>query len=267
MAQKGFDYERNAHNVLKEYKITVGDPAGASHDKPDLSIVTKSIQTSTGCELKISPTAAGSLVLKYYNGKWAFAEDLKGDPEKIMMRDIATQYDLLKEMNVSGPAGEKWRSKVPILQNDQAGRKILTGGIKDKRKAYEIDIQSFKGENEVHITVPAKAICDYYNKKKTYYINVGTHGFYLMNKIDPLKLNAKLTKKIEDFSNCTSARIRTRCQPKGGGDYQFVMTLEFSNLRKSLYNIAPVTSQNNVTINRNAYNLADNQSLLKAFAS
>jgi len=184
-----------------------------------------------------------------------------------MMRDIAIQYDLLKELNVSGPAGEKWRKKVPILQNDQAGRKILTGGIKDKRKAYEIDIESFKGENEVHIKVPAKAICDYYNKKKTYYLNVGTHGFYLMNKIDPLKLNAKLTKKIEDFSNCASARIRVRCQNKGGGDYQFVMTLEFSNVRKSLYNLCPVTSANNVTINESAYKLSDNQTLLQAFAS
>lgn len=267
MAQQGFVYEANAYKALEKFGISVGGVAGASHDKPDLSIVTKSIKEPSGCELKISPTAAGSLVLKYYNGKWSFATDLKGDPEKIMMKEIAEQYGLLKQLNDSGAEGAKWRGKVPILQNDVSGKKILTGGIKDKRKAYEIDIQSFKGENEVHIKVPAKAICDYYNKKKTYYLNVGTHGFYLMNKIDPLKLNAKLTKKIEDFSNCASARIRVRCQYKGGGDYQFVMTLEFSNVRKSLYNLCPIASPTNVSINETAYKLPDNQTLLQAFAS
>lgn len=266
MAQQGFVYEENAYKALEKMGISVGGVAGASHDKPDLSIVTKSIQTPVGCELKISPTAAGSLVLKYYNGKWMFG-DIKGDPEKMMMQEIATKYKLLENMNTSGAAGAKWRGKVPVLQNDVSGKKILTGGITDKRKAYAIDIESFKGENEVHITVPAKAICDYYNKKKTHYLNVGTHGFYLMNRLDPLKLNAKLVKKIEDFSNCASARIRVRCQSKGGGDYQFVMTLEFSNVRKSLYNLCPITSDKNVTINQTAYKLAENQQLLQAFAS
>jgi hypothetical protein len=266
MAQQGFVYEANAYKALEKFGISVGGVAGASHDKPDLSIVTKSVKTPAGCELKISPTAAGSLVLKYYKGKWDFGE-IKGDPEKEMMKEIATKYKLLQNMNTSGAEGARWRGKVPILQNDQAGKKILTGGIKDKRKAYEIDIENFKGENEVHITVPAKAICDYYNKKKTHYLNVGTHGFYLMNKLDPLKLNAKLQKKIEDFSNCASARIRVRCQSKGGGDYQFVMTLEFSNVKKSAYNLCPISAPNNVTINTAAYKQTENQLLLKAFAS
>jgi len=266
MAQQGFVYESNAYKVLEKYGISVGGVAGASHDKPDLSIVTKSIKTPAGCELKISPTAAGSLVLKYYNGKWDFGE-VKGDPEKVMMKEIAAKYKLLENMNTSGSAGAKWRGKVPILQNDQSGKKILTGGIKDKRAAYKIDIESFKGENEVHINVPAKAICDYYNKKKTHYLNVGTHGFYLMNKLDPLKLNLKLQKKIEDFSNCASARIRVRCQNKGGGDYQFVMTLEFSNVKKSAYNLCPIAAPNNVSINVSAYKQTENQLLLKAFAT
>lgn len=266
MAQQGFVYEANAYKALNKMGISVGGIAGASHDKPDLSIVTKTVKTPAGCELKISPTAAGSLVLKYFNGKWDFG-DIKGDPEKMMMQEIAKKYKLLENMNTSGSAGARWRGKVPVLQNDQAGKKILTGGIKDKRAAYNIDIQSFKGENEVHIDVPAKAICDYYNKKKTHYLNVGTHGFYLMNKLDPLKLNAKLQKKIEDFSNCASARIRVRCQSKGGGDYQFVMTLEFSNVKKSTYNLCPISAPNNVTINTAAYKEVNNQLLLKAFAT
>lgn len=266
MAQQGFVYEENAYKALNKMGISVGGIAGASHDKPDLSIVTKTVKTPAGCELKISPTAAGSLVLKYFKGQWDLG-DIKGDPEKMMMQEIAKKYKLLENMNTSGSAGARWRGKVPVLQNDAAGKKILTGGIKDKSAAYKIDIESFKGENEVHIDVPAKAICDYYNKKKTHYLNVGTHGFYLMNKLDPLKLNAKLQKKIEDFANCASARIRVRCQSKGGGDYQFVMTLEFSNVKKSTYNLCPISAPNNVTINTAAYKDANNQLLLKAFAS
>jgi hypothetical protein len=266
MPQQGFVYGSNSYNALQKFGITVGGVAGASSNKPDISIITASIKNPSGCELKISPTAAGSLVLKYYKGKWDFGE-VAGDPEKLMMREIADKYKLLENMNTTGAAGARWRGKVPVLQNDATGKKILTGSIKDKREAYNIDIVQFKGENEIHINVPARAICDYYNKKKTYYLNVGTHGFYLMNRFDPLKLNNKLQKKIEDFSNCASARIRVRCQYKGSGDYQFVMTLEFFNVRKSPYNLCPITSPNNVNINIAAYNDINNKMLLKAFAA
>jgi len=264
-AQQGFVYEENAYYALQKYKISTGGTAGASHDKPDLSLVTKSIKTSAGCELKISPTAAGSLVMKYYNGKWDFG-DVKGDPEKQLMKAIGITYKLLENMNTSGTAGKDWRGKIPILQNDSAGKKVLSLGFTDKRKAYATDIKNFGGTNEVHIDVPAKAICDYYNKKKTQYLNVGTTGFYLMNKSDPLKLNSKLSTKIPDFAASASARIRIRCQPKGGGDYQFVMTLEFSKVTKSPYNLCPITSPSNVTIALAEYKKPLNMDLLLAFS-
>lgn len=265
MAQQGFVYEENAYKALKKYEISTGGTAGASHDKPDLSIVTKSTKTPAGCELKISPTAAGSLVLKFYEGRWDFGE-IKGDPEKLMMVAIAKKYKLLENMNSTGTAGKDWRGIIPVLQNDSSGKKILSAGVKDKRKAYEMDLKNFGGQNEVHIDVPAKAICDYYNQKKTQYLNVGTHGFYLMNKTDPLKLNSKLTTKIPDFSQSASARIRTRCQYKGSGDYQFVMTLEFSKVAKSPYNLCPIKSQSDVGIDVSQYKLPMNMSLLLAFS-
>lgn len=264
MAQQGFVYEENAYKVLESYNIAIGGTAGASHDRPDLSLVTKKIKQFAGCELKISPTAAGSLVMKYYNGKWAFGET-KGDPEKEMMMSIGKKYKLLENMNSSGTAGKDWRGKIPVLQNDAGGKKILTNGVKDKKKAYEMDLKNFGGQNEVHIDVPAKAICDYYNQKKTQYLNVGTTGFYLMNKTDPLKLNAKLKVKIPDFANSASARIRVRCQYKGSGDYQFVMTFEFSKVTKSPYNLCPIMSPTNVTIDKNALKTPNNKMLLEAF--
>ena len=264
-AQQGFLYEENAYHALQRYKISTGGVAGASHDKPDLSLVTKSIKTPAGCELKISPTAAGSLVMKYYKGKWSYG-DFKSDPEKEMMVFIGEKYNLLENMNTSGPAGKDWRNKIPALQNDATGKKVLTAGFKDKKKAYDHDLMLFGGQNEVHIAIPPKAICDYYNQKKTQYLNVGTHGFFLMNKSDPLKLNSKLTTKIPDFASAASARIRIRCQPKGGGDYQFVMTLEFSKVSKSPYNLCPIESPTNVSIKLSEYKTPANMQLLLAFS-
>lgn len=241
MAQEGFIYEEKAYHALHKYDITTGGTAGASHDKPDLTIQKKG--KKTGCELKNSPTAAGSLVMKYHKGKWGFG-DFKGDPEKEFMHALAEKANLLREMNTSGPAGAKWRKKTPALQNDAAGKKILAPGFTDKKKAYEFDLKQFGGDNEVHIDVGGKAVSDYYNSKKCHYINVGTHGFYLLNPSDPLKLNAGLKigkhPSIPDFSSNAKCKIRVRCQYKGGGDYQFVMTLQFYGVSKSPYNLAPL---------------------------
>ena len=266
MAQQGFVYEANAYNALKQFSISTGDIAGASHDKPDLTILSTSLNRTSGCELKIAPTAAGSLVLKYYNGKWAYG-DTKGDPEKQLLVALGDKYKLLTEMNTAGTHGKNWRGKTPFLQNDAGGKKIIPSKLA-KVDAYKKDIEQFSGPNEVHIPVPAKAICDYYNSKKCGYINVGTHGFYLLNKGDPLNLNVKLRPTIPDFADIASARIRVRCQNKGSssGDYQFVMTLEFSKMAKSFYNLAPVMAASNVTINQALYQTEHNKKLIGAFA-
>ena len=264
MAQQGFLYEENAYKALQQFHISTGGTAGASSDKPDLTILSTSLKRTSGCELKIAPTAAGSLVLKYYKDEWSYGE-YKGDPEKELLVALGDKYKLLTEMNTSGVHGKNWRGKVPFLQNDANGKKIIPSKLA-KVDAYKKDIQQFSGPNEVHIEVPAKAICDYYNSKKCGYINVGTHGFYLLNKSDPLNLNVKLRPTIPDFADIASARIRVRCQNKGSGDYQFVMTLEFSKMTKSYYNLAPVMAAGNVTINQALYETEHNKKLLGAFA-
>ena len=263
---QGFDYEVNAFKALQPFGISAGTgAAGASSDRPDLEIkLSKDKETKKqGCELKISPTAAGSLVMKYYNGKWDYG-DYKGDPEKELLRALGQKYKLLTIMNTKNGGGMKWGGKVPHLQNDAAGKKIVVGA-KDKKAAYDRDLKQYGGQNEVHITIPAKAICEYYNTKHCSYINVGTHGFYILNKQDPLGLNKNLNPKIPDFANSAAARIRIRCQYKGGGDYQFVMTMEFSKVTKSPFNLAPVSSSSNVTINKGMWKTAENQMLFEAF--
>jgi len=243
-AQEGFLYESNAYNALQKYNISYGGTAGASSDKPDLTVINRKGKTS-GVELKINPTAAGSLVLKYYNGKWDYGE-YAGSPEKEFLYSIGEKYNLMREMNTSGSHGAAWRQNIPALQNDSSGNKILAPGIKDKATAYKRDIANFGGDAEIHINVTAKAVCDYYNAKDCYYINVGTHGFFLLNKKDPLGLNKELTTlgypKINDFANSASCKIRVRCQLKSSSrsDYQFVMTLQFSRVTSQQYNIAPL---------------------------
>lgn len=254
MAQEGFLYEERAYDALNKYNISTGGTAGASHDKPDLTIKRASKQKTTGCELKNSPTAAGSLVMKYYDGKWGFGE-YKGDIEKEFLHELADKFKLLRQMNTSGNEGKNWRGKVPALQNDKTGKKIIVGA-KSKTDAYQIDLKQFGGQNEVHIDIPASAICDYYIAKKCSYINVGTHGFFTLNGKDDLKINESLAKmkleKVPDFGTNSKAVIRVRCQYKGGGDYQFVMTLQFSNVKKSPYNIAPIKKGSKADIDEDA---------------
>jgi hypothetical protein len=242
MAQQGFVYESNAYAALQKYNISTGGTAGASHDKPDLTI--QKGKKKSGVELKLSPTAAGSLVMKYTNGKWDFG-DIGDDPEKKFLVALAKKANLLKEMNDSGQYGAKWRKAgAPCLQNDAQGKKIIVPAKLTKAQAYAKDIARFGASNEVHIPVTAKAICDYYIAKKCSYINVGTTGFYTLNGVDELGLNAALAKNkhpaIPNFASATTAKIRIRCQNKGGGDYQFVMTLQFGSVKKSPYNIAPM---------------------------
>ena len=185
--QEGFLYEENAYDALNGYGISTGGTAGASHDKPDLTIQARG--KKIGCELKNSPTAAGSLVMKYYKGKWAYG-DYKGEIEKETLVSIANKVSLLREMNTSGHNGTEWRKSVPILQNNQSGGKILTVGdisnLKSRQNAYKIDLENFGGENELHIDVGSKAVCDYYITKKCSYICVGTHGFFTLNGEDEL---------------------------------------------------------------------------------
>lgn len=242
MAQEGFLYEERAYKALQKYKISTGGTAGASHDKPDLTIQSSG-KKPTGCELKNSPTAAGSLVLKYYNGKWEFGET-DGEPEKEFLKALGKKAKLLETIT------SQWKGESPMLQNDAKGKKQLKVGswsnIQDKERAYNHDLALFGGNNEVHIDVGAKAVCDYYLTKKCSYINVGTHGFFTLNGTDHLSLNDKLKKLkhpiIPDFGRSASCKIRVRVQLKSSSkkDYQFVMTLQFGGVKKSPYNIAPL---------------------------
>lgn len=243
-AQQGFQYEINAAKVLKKLGIVPKSfqPAGASHDQPDLMIEHNNAQS--GCELKITAASAGSLVLKYdSNDKrnpWKFGDISEDDSEKLFIKSLAEDiglFDIIKK---------NWKS-IP-LKREKDDLWLKTAGKLTPQERYERDRDTF---SDIRGEIPATKIEEYYNKKNTYYVNVGTHGFYLMGKKNPLKL-----KDVPRFGSSANATYRARVQYKGGGNYQFTFEMQFSipASKKSDFNIAPVNGKS-VNIITNQMNL------------
>lgn len=229
-AQQGFQYEINAADLLKPMGIVPKEfkPAGAGHDQPDLMLQYKGVKS--GCELKITAASAGSLVLKYDSkdkqNPWKFGDISKDDDEKIFIRDLAEEvglFDIIKKV---------WKEK-PFKRDKDLEWEAIAGKLTPKQR-YERDRDTF---GDIRGEIPASKIEQYYNRKKTYYVNVGTHGFYLMGTKNPLKL-----KGVPTFGSSAKATYRARVQYKGSGNYQFTFEMQFSipASKKSPFNIAPV---------------------------
>jgi hypothetical protein len=244
-AQQGFQYEINAAKILKPMGLVPQSfvPVGAGHNQPDLMLQYKKIKS--GCELKITAASAGSLVLKYDSSDktnpWKFGDIKDEDSEKLFIRDLAEEvglFDLIKA---------QWK-EMPLKREKDALWES-TAGKMTPQKRYERDRDTF---SDIRGEIPAIKIEQYYNKKDTYYVNVGTHGFYLMGAKNPLKL-----KDVPRFGTSAKATYRARVQYKGGGNYQFTFEMQFSipSSKKSPYNIAPVDGKS-VTIQTNNLNLS-----------
>lgn len=244
VAQQGFVYEQNAAAILKKMGIVPANftPAGASHDQPDLIIQHKKLKS--GCELKITAASAGSLVMKYNfkTNMWMFNDIDPRDEEKYFIVQLAKEIKLFNEIN------RKWKEK-PYKRDKQFQDEAWKLSIgKDTRKMYERDKKVFQ---DIIGEIPASKIEQYYNKKNTYYVNVGTHGFYLMGARNPLGL-----KGVPSFGTSAKATWRARVQYKGSGNYQFTFEMQFSIpvAKKSPYNIAPVNGKS-VTIEKEKINV------------
>jgi hypothetical protein len=242
MAQKGFEYEKNVYNILSEYNISTGSIAGASYDRPDLMV--KIGNESAGVELKNQPTAAGSLVLQYYDDEWHFGPT-DNNPEKEFLKSVGEDVKIIEYLN------KNWKS--PSLRYE--GKKKYYFGFPDYRKAYQYDLKKF---GNVYVDVPNSIISEYYQKKNSPYLNVGNKGFFIFDSDnDPLNLQKKARDnnlpKIPIFSNTNSAntKIRVRVQDKSGG-YQFSFTLQFDKVIKSPYNLGPLRNGSSSNIDENS---------------
>lgn len=243
-AQQGFQYEINAANILKPMGLVPKTfrPAGAGSDQPDLMLEHKKVKA--GCELKITAASAGSLVLKYdikdKRSPWKFGEISEDDAEKIFIKNLADEIDLFSIIQ------KEWK-EIPF-KRDKDDLWKATAGKLSKKEQYERDRDTFQ---DIRGEIPAARIEQYYNKKDTYYVNVGTHGFYLMGKKNPLKL-----KDVPTFASAAKATYRARVQYKGSDNYQFTFEMQFSipSSKKSPYNIAPVDGKS-VNIIKDKLNL------------
>lgn len=263
-AQQGFEYEKNAINFLTPIGLSDGKFAGASHSRPDIMLVVR--KKEAGCELKISPTAGGSLVIKAYANSiphWKFGEIEHDETEKKFLAELAISAGVLKKIN------EKWNTPIFNVSDrtPEWERQMLKIPL---RQRYDTDLKTCP---DIREPLRADAMTRYYNLKNTYYINVGTHGFYLLGNKDPLGLNQRmkeaglpLVPKFEDNCKITA---RVRCQSKGvtkadaeektkrkigAQGYQFTFTIEFALPKNSSpYNIAPIDGRT-VTILKNKAN-------------
>lgn len=250
-AQEGFIYEKNATDFLKQFGLSDGITAGASHDRPDLMLTVR--KQSAGCELKISPTAGGSLVIKAYANSsphWRFGDIDHDESEKQFLKDLAIKSGVLAEIN------RKWDTPIYNISDRTAAweKEMIKIPL---RTRYSTDLKTCP---DIKLLLNSSAMSDYYNLKKTYYINVGTHGFYLLGNKDPLELNVRMKsagkKPIPKFEDVAKITARVRCQSKGvtkseaqekskgvigAQGYQFTFTMEFSLPKNSSpYNIAPL---------------------------
>lgn len=243
--QQGFLYETNATKVLKKIGFTPPNfrPAGSS-SSADLVLLHKT--KTANCELKIKPASAGSLVLRWTPEQaWHFSSDreLADNPEKLFLKGIAIDIGLY------GILAKKWPG-IPLRRDKDRERdekwQALSGHLTDQQR-YHYDFNKF---HEIKATISPSVIEQYYNKKQTFYINVGTHGFYKLGSRNPYNLN------IPAFSSSAGAVYRARVQNKGG-HYQFTFDLNFNIRSASPYNIAPVRpGDSSMTIQKQAMNMS-----------
>lgn len=255
MAQEGFIYEQNAAKFLQKAGLVDKGfkPAGAGHGTADLVVTYK--KKKINIELKITAASGGSLVLKYdtkkpAGKKWSF-NDVSNDVEKQFLVDVANEVGALKEIN------KAW-TDVPLKRENMTPEEKKRVAKIDKRKQYAMDSTNFP---EVNKLISGTYIEKYYNHKDTYYVNIGTSGFFLFGPKDPDGLNDTLRKAklplIPQFSDSAKVKYRARVQAKGGGNYQFTFELSFSVSGKSPYNIAP--------LNKGSVNIVKSQANLGCF--
>lgn len=254
MAQQGFEYEENAMNALKKFGWVKPSAvtAGASHDKADLYLYHNNIEY--GCELKKDLASAGSLVIHHIgSGKYEYG-DTEGSVEKEFLKGLG------EDNRVISAISQKWRDS-PFLQDKRDEKWVLrvksTG--KHLRDRYNHDVKL----GDIYFPLSSTSISKYYNLKKTYYINVATHGFYLLGNSDPADFNKLVNPKIPLWDLSHSAVLRIRFQSKGvtkaemaektkgfpftgGQGYQITMEIQFKSVKKSFYNIAPIVGKSPV---------------------
>lgn len=268
-AQQGNQYEKNVAKFLKERGLVEESfqPAGSMSDRADLEMMWtppgKKREVPINVELKIEAASGGSLVLKWARGKWSFEDKSKfrDNPEKLFLAELAESSGALKQIN------KAWND-IPIKHANPGStnryEKQLANTLKNAkdRKAKDAirnaEQNRFPEQNE---ELDGSVVARYYSKKDTYYINVGTNGFYRLGSADPAGVNENARKKglphVPRFDQAAKVKWRARVQDKGGGNFQYTFELSFTLTKSnsSPYNIGPCSGKGNVNIVKRQANL------------
>jgi hypothetical protein len=251
MAQQGFLYEENVAKSLARKKwVKDGyNPAGASSDRPDLDIFINGKEY--GCELKKDLASAGSLVIHHLGGmKYAYGET-ENEKEKEFLKGLGEKAGVMAAIKT------KWRVE-PFIQKER-DNKWIARVKKTKLKLRERYQHDLRFCPDIYFSLPRHTISQYYNLKDTYYLNVATHGFYLLGKTDPagLSRNKFGVESVPLWDDNHTAVLRIRIQSKGiteaeasekakgfpfagGQGYQITMEIQFKSVGRSVYNIGPI---------------------------
>lgn len=216
---KGLLYENDLNASLKKSGLEKSTFQGAGSDSnaPDAEITFKGKDYKV--EVKLDPYVdfgQGSFDYDLKKDKWTLGGANTESAEQ--MREFLTSIGVLKfAQRVWGPKGAPRKFTVPTNQY--------------KPEDVKFDYANFK---DAFIDVPSDAVANYYNTKKTYYIQIGGgFGFYYMGS-DPAKLD------IPEFNLKLKVRIRIK---RGGSNpiynYRFTTAIQAvkGSLKKSSANL------------------------------
>lgn len=220
-ARKGFVYEQNVVNYLKKHKyVPAGFQPAASENRPDIAI--QNTRGSGGCELKISTSVAGGSVNFIHDrGKWKFDSKHKL-PEQKFLINIAKKAGFMELVN------EEW-STPPVKRTPVTKELESLMGRMTREQIYRADLETCRSFT---FKVDPRVLERYYNAKNAQYINIGTHGLYLLGTSDPLGMNKSLSarkmKKVPRFSDVASMTMVAQVKNKGAGKWhQFMIEARF----------------------------------------
>jgi hypothetical protein len=213
---QGILYEKKINKILSEAKVQKAGfvPAGSDSNAPDalLTLGKKDYKVEVKLDLKVD-FGQGSLDYDLAKNKWKLGGANTESAEQ--MREFLESIGVPKIVNKKwGPAGAPRKFSVPLKQFQP--------------KDVKHDYANFTDE---FVSVPSKAVADYYASKETYYIQIGGYGLYYMGS-DPANLS------VPEFAPTLRLRIRLK---RGGStpiyNYRFTTALQATQLQKSQYTL------------------------------
>lgn len=211
--EQGFLYERKINKILKDSGLENKSfmPAGSDSNAPDAMLLYQGEEYKV--EIKLDTKAdfgQGSLAYDAKTKKWVIAGSKT--PSGQAMRDF------LMSIGADRIVNKAWGKHGPPRKGTVPDQKI-------SKKDVAFDYDHFTEEK---IRVDSRAIEDYYNTKKTYYIQIGDgHGLYYMGK-DIADIGCS------EFKPDVILRIRLK---RGGSlplyNYRFSTALQVKRLEKS----------------------------------